>query len=537
MGKGGKDKPPTGSLYPRESLVCFFLFIVELAAVWSMVALIYNTFTVYLPTAAEREEGLLETPVMCQTTRFVESNECSWWSCMEWCLSSTQPPDECIHVYTSVRDYGSNVRLTGCSEAETTIRECTVLDLDDPFADFIYNCKEDFVCQELTGLFMCGDAYQPGVEDYQKQRGGACKNITSMYECAVGNYSEEVYNCGQRKADCLDIEGMFECERGVCHLMTEYSCERRCKDIACDKNVIIQSGDRIFLGDCESVEQMDSRDNIWTNDQLNTLLANCLTIELDLDNQENTSYIAKDCINGTLMPRDTMPKKVNYTKLVELFTSAAGYENRLNSGNSTDIPFDIDIVIYNETKLKMNHEGCSNTLNEECTKFHREFGKDGRNYTSASRFPCYYTPAHGDFVAANLDLQHSWKIFLFMLIVPLLIFLVSCFFCILCSVIIQVDEEGHMHLKGCYAWFRKPPTEYEQWLDQHEKKKRKREAAELQRQEKEEEWMKECREEMERRRQQLRRSGLVSGRCDSIDTLADINIQVYTPGSDRNLDA
>ena len=33
MGKGGKDKPPTGSLYPRESLVCFFLFIVELAAV------------------------------------------------------------------------------------------------------------------------------------------------------------------------------------------------------------------------------------------------------------------------------------------------------------------------------------------------------------------------------------------------------------------------------------------------------------------------------------------------------------------------
>jgi len=23
----------------------------------------------------------------------------------------------------------------------------------------------------------------------------------------------------------------------------------------------------------------------------------------------------------------------------------------------------------------MNHEGCSNTLTEECTKFHREFGK------------------------------------------------------------------------------------------------------------------------------------------------------------------
>jgi hypothetical protein len=31
----GKDKPPTGSLYPRESIVCFFLFVVELAAVSS----------------------------------------------------------------------------------------------------------------------------------------------------------------------------------------------------------------------------------------------------------------------------------------------------------------------------------------------------------------------------------------------------------------------------------------------------------------------------------------------------------------------
>ena len=28
-----RDKPPTSSLYPRESFLCFFLFIVELAAV------------------------------------------------------------------------------------------------------------------------------------------------------------------------------------------------------------------------------------------------------------------------------------------------------------------------------------------------------------------------------------------------------------------------------------------------------------------------------------------------------------------------
>ena len=37
---------------------------------------------------------------------------------------------------------------------------------------------------------------------------------------------------------------------------------------------------------------------------------------------------------------------------------------------------------------------------------------------------------------------------------------------------------GHMHLKGCYDWFRPPKTKYEIWKDQHEKKKRKREQLE-----------------------------------------------------------
>jgi hypothetical protein len=35
-----------------------------------MVALIYNTFMVYIPTANEKEEGLLPDPVMCTTTRW-----------------------------------------------------------------------------------------------------------------------------------------------------------------------------------------------------------------------------------------------------------------------------------------------------------------------------------------------------------------------------------------------------------------------------------------------------------------------------------
>ena len=44
-----------------------------------------------------------------------------------------------------------------------------------------------------------------------------------------------------------------------------------------------------------------------------------------------------------------------------------------------NIPFENEITIYKESKLKMNHEGCSNSLSEECTAFHR-FSSFGEKY-------------------------------------------------------------------------------------------------------------------------------------------------------------
>ena len=34
------------------------------------------------------------------------------------------------------------------------------------------------------------------------------------------------------------------------------------------------------------------------------------------------------------------------------------------------------------TRLRINIEGCVNTLSEECKAFYRMFGGDGRNYTA-----------------------------------------------------------------------------------------------------------------------------------------------------------
>merc|ERR1719228_2085265 len=102
-----------------------------------------------------------------------------------------------------------------------------------------------------------------------------------------------------------------------------------------------------------------------------------------------------------------MPRIVNYTRLLTIFASEEGYRNKIDKGDMKDIPFDTELTIYKESKLKMNHEGCSNSLSEECTLFHKDFGKDGRNYTTKSRFTCFYTKKQSDFVAAYLDLELS----------------------------------------------------------------------------------------------------------------------------------
>ena len=134
------------------------------------------------------------------------------------------------------------------------------------------------------------------------------------------------------------------------------------------------NGDNIFLGDCNLVSHMTGED-IWASDGEHALLADCNEIELDPEDYSNTSYIGKDCINGTLMERSKLPRKVNYTRMLSIFASEHGYTNRLDKGDRRDIPFDNDLMIYKETKLKMNHEGCSNSLSEECTLFHNAFGK------------------------------------------------------------------------------------------------------------------------------------------------------------------
>ena len=61
------------------------------------------------------------------------------------------------------------------------------------------------------------------------------------------------------------------------------------------------------------------------------------------------------------------------------------------------------IPISSNFRLKINIQGCVNTLSEECKAFYHEYGRDGRNYTWRASYPCYYDPYDSDFVVINFN--------------------------------------------------------------------------------------------------------------------------------------
>ena len=62
-------------------------------------------------------------------------------------------------------------------------------------------------------------------------------------------------------------------------------------------------------------------------------------------------FRARDCVNGTLMPRKHLPSiAANYTLIHQIFQHH-GITNKLDT-NEDKIPYETDITIYNKTKVK-----------------------------------------------------------------------------------------------------------------------------------------------------------------------------------------
>lgn len=94
-----------------------------------------------------------------------------------------------------------------------------------------------------------------------------------------------------------------------------------------------------------------------------------------------------DCINGTIYNYSTIPKpSVNFTTFWSLYDKY----RELIDPTQRFLPMQSNITIYNSSNLFINLDGCVNTLKGECKEFAITHGRDGRNQTTISRFPCYY---------------------------------------------------------------------------------------------------------------------------------------------------
>lgn len=89
----------------------------QLTVVLSLVAFIYLSVAIYIPSYRAFNAGFDPTPVMCQTVETTMINNCSWASCGEWCLTKTT--GFCPQIQVTVRRNGTNLEMKNCSRLNT----------------------------------------------------------------------------------------------------------------------------------------------------------------------------------------------------------------------------------------------------------------------------------------------------------------------------------------------------------------------------------------------------------------------------------
>jgi hypothetical protein len=117
-----------------------------------------------------------------------------------------------------------------------------------------------------------------------------------------------------------------------------------------------------------------------------------------------------------------------------------------NSSIAKEFPTSKSLTISNRTKIKINLEGCVNTLSKECTDFYRVHGRDGRNATSRSIYPCYYDAALGISVI-QYNPAATLRLLILFASIPSTVFVVTCAYLCFCNRAVRVGADGRMRLR------------------------------------------------------------------------------------------
>eukprot|EP00090_Calanus_glacialis_P012976 TRINITY_DN21608_c0_g1_i5.p1 TRINITY_DN21608_c0_g1~~TRINITY_DN21608_c0_g1_i5.p1 ORF type:complete len:555 (+),score=111.67 TRINITY_DN21608_c0_g1_i5:209-1873(+) len=291
-----------------------------------------------------------------------------------------------------------------------------------------------------------------------------------MVELCTDPMCETCYDICRDRRQCLDMKSRrdvvyfgvdeyddplltyYQCQDGNCTEIYDMKCNRTCDDVKFnfeDVNVALLQGERVVMASCRKqllngTELLPA--NAVGNRDWNRLVASCSNITI---NEEMDSIMATDCLNGTWFDNLGI---INYNTLTTTYEEYRSDERRWVKRNEDDsnlIPWEQDIVIYNETRILKNQEGCVNTLSMECMDFYHRYGRDGANYTARAVFDCYYNPKDEMYVV--IDYQPDRTLFYLMLwsILPGCIMFVSCVYMCVCSKFMFIGDDGHMRIFCC----------------------------------------------------------------------------------------
>ncbi|XP_014242583.1 uncharacterized protein LOC106662779 [Cimex lectularius] len=437
----GKKKVKEAVVPQQDKKICGSICLCQFTVVISCVAVIYLAVAVYMPSYRAFTYGMEPEPVMCQAVNTTMlTNYCDWASCGEWCLTKTS--GFCPQIHVTTRRNGTTIRLDGCARLASS--SCPKA---KPEKVKRYNCNLDNECATLTGVFNCSL--------------GHCANMSELFLCH--NHADGIVVDSDK--DNLKLNGFFECYHSRC---TKYrknlNCDRYCSKITTTSmNVYLQSGDNVFTGECDRVVAfnevngnepgvvLEDPKEIWTSRDNRTLFASC-----DMIVKNESSLIATDCINGTEVGDNTIPRPfMNFTtfwKIVENSTTEVDPTHKF-------LPPQHVLTIYNYSRLYINIEGCVNTLMGECAEFVDTHGNDGDNKTAQSRFPCFYRKNDPFMVVARFDLKKTWLELMVAIFVPSTLFVVSFITLIVIGHSVYVGDDAKMRCMICRRKKKKKTTE------------------------------------------------------------------------------
>ena len=158
---------------------------------------------------------------------------------------------------------------------------------------------------------------------------------------------------------------------------------------------------------------------------------------------ENGDALGKDCVDAVWLEQTAQRRVMNFSSMMK------SYKNEISRTAITTIPTSKSLTVSPEAKLRVNMEGCVNTLSDECVDFYAVYGRDGRNGTAPATYPCFFDPEHPDLAVTQFDRDRTYYILLFFVVVPVVTFFSTLFYICLCNKLVRVADDGRMRLRVC----------------------------------------------------------------------------------------